>query len=184
MIRGGVVICRDKECLNENMARKQLECSLKRNYYWLGREWPYKHVKPRIIAEEYLENGGEGLHDYKVWCFNGKVKYIQYITGRLGTHTYEAFYDINWKKQKFSYHNPLMQGEVEKPYYLNELIKCSELFANGVPFVRVDFYVLEDGSLKFGEITFFPMGGMEKWHPESMDEYFGSMIDLSYGGCV
>lgn len=174
----GLVIVQDKSKLDRAKAKEEIEQALKYNYYYISREWPYKDVKPVILAEEYLENGEEGLHDYKVWCFNGKAMYIQYITGRI-RKTYEAFYDRDWEKQDFTYYNPLMDGEVKRPERLEELLEVSEKLAKDMPFLRADFYILETGEIKFGEMTFFPIGGMERWHPDEMDVKFGSMIDLA-----
>ena len=175
---GGVIICRDKAKLDIAAAKKKLRKRLKVNFYYLGREWPYKNVKPRIIAEKYMENSEEGLHDYKVWCFNGQVEYIQYITGRLST-TYEAFYSRDWEKLPFTYLNPPMDGEAAKPEKLDEIIQIAEELASGIPFVRVDFYVLETGNILFGEETFYPCGGLEKFHPEDMSLKLGDMIRLN-----
>ena len=178
---GGLIICKDKKLLDISAAKEKIEHCLARNYYSNLREWPYKDVPPRIIAEEYLENNEEGLHDYKVWCFNGEPVYIQYITGRIGDQTYEGFYDLNWELQNFSYHNPLMKEPVKRPDCLEELIWAARELAKNQPFVRTDFYVLEDGSIRFGEITFYPMSGMEHWHPAEMDRILGDMIDLNFG---
>lgn len=175
---GGVVVCNDKPNLNTNLAKKTIKRSMNTNFYLLCREWPYKNVKPRIIAEEYLENNEEGLHDYKVWCFHGVPKYIQYITGRVGGITKEAFYDPDWKMQDFSFHNPLMDEPIPKPLCLNELLSCASKLSNGIPFARCDFYILNNNSIKFGEITFFPMAGFETWKPEKMDYILGSFINL------
>lgn len=176
---GGVYICRDRATFNVDDAIRFLNQSLARNYYKYAREWPYKNVKPRIIAEEYLENDNvEGLHDYKVWCFNGRATYVQYITGRISDVTYEGFYDRNWVLQSFSYHNPLMKETIEKPQNLDDLLYAAEVLAKDIPFSRIDFYILPDGSLKFGEITFYPMSGMERWHPEETDLELGNLITL------
>lgn len=175
---GGLVICQNKNELKLNSAKRKINACLKKNYYNWGREWPYKGVKPRIIAEEYLENDEDGLHDYKVWCFNGEPQYIQYITGRIGEHTYEAFYNKDWVKQDFTYHNPLLKGEVQKPERLQELLECCRTLAEGTCFLRTDFYVLKDGTLRFGEMTFYPMSGFEQWHPKEMETVLGAMIKL------
>lgn len=156
---GGVVICRNKTSFDRKKAQNILNKSLKRNYYFIAREWAYKKVAPKIFAESYLENGEEGLHDYKIWCFDGKPMYIQYITGRIGKETYEAFYDTEWKKQDFYFHNKLLEDEVQRPVHLKELLWGAERLSAGHKFLRVDFYVLESGEIKFGECTFFPMGG-------------------------
>lgn len=175
---GGIVLCKNKDVFDKIKAKKIINKSLKRNFYYMGREYPYKNVKPRILIEEYLENGKEGLHDYKTWCFNGKVKYIQYISGRMGDTT-EAFYDTDWNKQRFSYHNPLMKEDIKRPENLQELINVAEQLAKGHPFMRADFYILNDNSIKFGECTFYPMAGFETWKPNEMDKKFGDMIDLT-----
>lgn len=176
---GSISICKDKSTWDKHAARIKLEKNLRRNYYYAGREWPYKDVKPQILAEEYLENNcDEGLHDYKTWCFDGKVQYIQYITGRIHNATYEGFYDRQWNLQTFSYHNPLMKKSVLKPDCLTELIVLAEKLTENLPFVRVDFYILPNGQIKFGEITFYPMAGMEHWKPEEMDIKFGKLITL------
>lgn len=176
---GGLVICRDKSKLDKAQARKKIEKSLKYNWYYMRREWPYKNVEPKIIAEEYMENNSEdGLYDYKVWCFNGKPLYTQFISGRLGNVTYEGFYDSDWQLQDFSYHNPKTQNPVPKPEKLDEMLKLCEVLAEGMPFVRVDFYILPDNSIRFGEITFFPMSGMDHFKPESANKMLGDMIQL------
>ena len=175
---GGVVVCSDKAKFDKKKARIKLTKSLKRNFYWFGREPQYRDIKPQIFAEQYMQNSDQGLHDYKVWCFNGKALYTQYITGRIGNETYEAFYDRDWNKQDFTYHNPLMTGNAPRPEKLEELLKCAERLAKGLPFARVDFYVLEDGNIIFGEITFCPMSGFQEWRPEKMDLVFGEMLNI------
>jgi len=176
---GGLIICKDKKDLDVEKARQKLTTSLKHNYYYNSREWPYKNVQPRILAEEYLENdSNEGLHDYKVWCFNGEPVYIQYISGRLGDTT-EAFYDLNWNKQSFSYHNPLTDEDIPRPDKLQDIISASKKLSQDIAFLRCDFYITESGDVKFGELTFYPMAGFEHWHPEDMDLKMGAMIDLS-----
>lgn len=177
----GLCICRNKDEINEKKVVKELNKGIHEDYFLTGREWPYRDVPRKIIAEGYLENNEEGLHDYKVWCFNGEPVYIQYITGRIGDSTYEGFYDPNWELQNFSYHNPLMKEPVKRPDCLEELIRVARELAKHQPFVRTDFYVLEDGSIRFGEITFYPMSGMEPWHPAEMDRILGDMIDLYFG---
>lgn len=180
---GGLVICKDKTKLNISEAKSKIERCLNYNFFEYGREWPYKNVKPRIIAEEYLENDeSEGLHDYKIWCFNGEPIYIQYISGRIGEKTEEGFFDTNWNMQSFTYHNPLLTYEVKKPDRLDEMLQFARIFAKDIPFIRVDVYVLEDGTIKFGELTFYPMSGLQKFHPLETDKTFGDMLDITKGG--
>ena len=120
----------------------------------------------------------EDLADYKVWNFNGEPQYIQYITGRNSGDCREGFYTTDWKLQKFSLHNALTEKVKEKPVCLEEMLNLSRKLAKGTFFARTDFYVLRDGSIRFGEITFFPMSGMERWHPEKMDLVMGEKIML------
>lgn len=178
---GGLIICKDKSKFNMKTSKKKIDNSLKRNYYLSSREWPYKNVIPKIIAEEYIENNIDGLHDYKIWCFNGEPIYIQFITGRVGNCVYEGFYDTKWNLQEFTYHNPKIINTVKKPECLDTLLELARVIAQSQPFVRCDFYVLEDGSIRFGEITFYPMSGLEHWKPYDMDKVLGDMIDLTYG---
>lgn len=176
---GGLVICPDKKKLDKEEANRKLSGSLRVNYYLRGREWPYKDVVPKIIAEEYLENdASKGLYDYKVWCFNGRAEYVQFISGRLGNDVYEGFYNRDWVLQDFSYHNKKMHEPIPKPDKLEELLYLSEQLSKDIPFARIDFYILPDNSIRFGEITFYPMGGMERFHPNEMDDSLGKMISL------
>ena len=176
---GGLVICTDKKRLDMKAAKRKLERSLKYNWYYMRREWPYKNVKPRIIAEEYMENDSKnGLYDYKVWCFNGKPEFVQFISGRLGGSTREGFYDHDWKLQDFSYHNPKMTESIPRPEKLEELLELCGKLAEGIPFVRTDFYILPDNSIRFGEITFFPMSGLDHFTPETANRRLGDMIHL------
>ena len=175
---GGIVICRDKKSLNKMAAKEKIEESLCRDFYLYRREWVYKNIPHRIFAEEYVENtSDEGLHDYKVWCFMGKPVYIQYINGRLKDVSYEVFFDTDWVAQNFCYHNEILKDKIpKKPERLEELLSIAEILAQGHLFIRADFYILADNSIKFGELTFYPNAGLENWHPEEMDKILGDKI--------
>lgn len=176
---GGYIICKDKRSLDHKAAREKLTRCLRKNYYYFTREWSYKNIKPVIFAEEYLENEqGKGLHDYKVWCFNGHAEYIQYISGRQEKEIYGGFYDREWNLQPFMFDHPLPKEPVPRPERLEELISCAEKLANGSPFVRSDFYVLEDGSIRFGEMTFYPCAGLHRWITDGADLEIGQKINL------
>lgn len=173
---GGLVIVTDKSIFNKEAAREKINRCLGRNYFYSGREWPYKNVKPRIIAEEYLENNKEGLHDYKIWCFNGEPLYIQYVTGRVGNQTYDGFYDLDWNLQDIEFINPHLDHSVPKPSCLEKMLNAARVLAKGRPFLRCDFYVLEDGSIRFGEMTFYPMSGFQKFKPDTLDMELGEKL--------
>ena len=153
--------------------------SLKRNYYYAGREWPYKDVPRKIICEEYMVDESENeLKDYKVWCFNGEPKYIQIISGRDSGNTYEAFYNFNWTKHEFYLHNKPLKEICVKPSNLDLIIENAKILSEGKAFSRCDFYIIGDGSIRFGEITFYPMCGFESFTPEEWDYKLGSYINL------
>lgn len=179
---GGLVICKNKGEMDKAAAKKKLEKSLKRNYYLSGREWPYKDVPPRIIAEKYMSDGiHEELRDYKLMCFNSKVKATFVCTDRFSEDGLKVtFYDASWKRMPFERHYPASKTEIEKPKSYEEMVKLAERVSQGIPFVRVDFYEIA-GKPYFGEITFSPGSGFEKFYPEEVDETLGSWLKIPGG---
>lgn len=174
---GGLVIVKDKAELDRAAAKKKIEKTLKKNYYYSGREWPYKDVKPRILAEAYLEDDDrEDLSDYKVMCFGGEPKMIQLHRGRFGVHT-QDFYDDQWEKLDITRGVPSSEEKMERPAFLEEMLELSRKLSDNTPQLRVDWY-FTNGRLYFGELTFFPAGGMKAFEPESWDRTFGSWIKL------
>ena len=175
---GGLVICKNKDELNIDDARKTINSCLRRNFYYAGREWPYKHVKPRIIIEKYMEDeSGYQLKDYKMFCFNGVVKLIMVDSDRFSNHKRKV-YDENWKQIDININYPTSEISFEKPKCLNEMIALGEKLSKSIPFVRVDFYVIKN-KLYFGEITFYPGSGFQKITPTKWNKVLGDMIDLA-----
>ena len=176
---GGVVICKDKSKFDISKARKKINECLKSNFYFMGREWPYKNVKPRIIIEEFLDNhDNHDLNDYKFMCFNGKFKCSFVCTERRSDDGLKVtFFDKNWNVMPFERHYPKSKKKIEKPKNYNKMIELSEKLAKNIPFVRIDFYEVE-GKIYFGEITFFPGNGTEEFTPEKYDYLLGSWIKL------
>ena len=177
---GSVEICKDKSSFDIEGARHRLSQAMKRNYYATYREWPYKYVKPRIIAEGYLEGDGGDLKDYKVMCFNGEAKIIEvhenrFVEGKVHTQT---FYDREWNIV------PLTQIETvtvdrpgEQPRQLDEILRLSELIAKNMYHARIDWYI-EGDKIYFGEITFFDGSGFESFSTPEMERMLGDMINL------
>ena len=177
---GSVEICKDKSSFDIEGARHRLSQAMKRNYYATYREWPYKYVKPRIIAEGYLEGDGGDLKDYKVMCFNGEAKIIEvhenrFVEGKVHTQT---FYDREWNIV------PLTQVETvtvdrpsERPRQLEEILRLSELIAKNMYHARIDWYI-EGDKIYFGEITFFDGSGFESFSTPEMERMLGDMIKL------
>lgn len=176
---GGVVICKDKAELDIEFAKHKLEQSLKRNYFWWGREWPYLKVRPRIIAEEYLEDSERSeLTDYKLMCFNGKVKCIFTVTERFSESGLRVtFFDPSWNRLPFERHYLASESEIKKPRNLEKMIQLAEELAESIPFVRVDFYESKD-QIFFGELTLYPGSGFEEFNPPEWDEKMGSWLIL------
>lgn len=175
---GGIVICTDKSNLDLKAAKKKIEKCLRRNYYWSSREWPYKNVKPRIIAEKYMsDEGKEELSDYKVLCFNGEPKIVEVHKGRFnGQHTQDC-YDEFWNKTDIEqYDLPKTDEIMPKPAFLEEMLHLSKLLSKDLIHVRVDWY-FTNNRLYFGELTFFDGSGYNLFCGNA-DELLGSWIKL------
>lgn len=177
---GGLVICKDKSQLDKRHAIRKIKRSLANNYYYFGYEWPYKDVKPRIIAEQYMEDSvTKELRDYKFFCFNGEVKALFIATDRniVGVDVKFDFFDENFN------HLPLKQGHEnaaiipQKPVCFEEMKHLASQLSDGFPHVRVDLYEV-DGQVYFGEMTFFHHGGWTRFDPEEWDVIFGSWLSL------
>lgn len=175
---GSVVFCKNKKTFDKNAAKKRLERAMKRSYYGAYREWSYKDLKPRIIIEEYLEDGtGRDLTDYKIMCFNGKAKLIMTHENRYVYHT-QAYYDIDWNKTDLIQpYLPLSEGILERPAQLEKIYELSELIAKDMYHARIDWYVVKD-KIYFGEITFYSASGLEPFVGDG-DKIVGAMLDIS-----
>lgn len=173
------IICENKRELNWVESQKKINKWMKRNYYWPSREWVYKNIKPRIVCEKYLSDKVMGeLVDYKFYCFNGRPEYIKFASERhSATGVKMDFFDKAWNHLDVKRGHPMGTIEKLKPknfeLMLDSAIKLSQEF----PFVRVDFYEA-NGKLYFGELTFFPAGGFEKFEPEKYDYFFGDKLTL------
>lgn len=176
---GSLVICRDKSRLDIEAAKAKINRCLKRNYFWASREWPYKNVTPRIIAEQYMEDTpGAELTDYKLMCFNGKVRCSFTCTDRYSDDGLKVtFFDENWNQIPFERHYPKSDDEIPRPKNYEQMVRLSEKLSEKIPFVRVDFYEAA-GDLYFGEMTFYPGSGFEEFTPDSSDNVFGNWIKL------
>ena len=176
---GGLVICKDKSEFDINSAKKKINRCLKTNYYKSCREWPYKNVRPRIIAEEFLDNiSSVDLEDYKLMCFNGKVKCSFVCSERfsdLGLRV--TFYDQDWNVMPFERHYPKSDNPIPKPQGYDEMVNLAEILSNNTLFSRIDLYYVNQ-RVYFGEITLFPGSGFEEFTPEEWDAELGNWINL------
>lgn len=180
----GMYICKDKKQLNIECMKKELAQGLKEDYYQICREWPYKNVKRKIIAEQYMENKNESdLVDYKFFCFGGEPVYCQVIRNRSTNETID-FFDMNWNHQPFTgvfASNekicPFSKETIQRPITFELMKKSAKILAEGIPFVRIDFYEINK-KMYFGEITFFPGGGFGEFYPTEWNKTIGDMIDV------
>lgn len=178
---GGIVICKDRSEFNRKAAKRKLNKHLHKNYYWAHREWPYKHVLPRIIAEKYMEDeSGYELKDYKFFVFNGKVKAMFIATDRnAATETCFDFFDVDFNHLPFTNGHPNSKHKIEKPENYEKMIELAEILGEKIPQVRIDFYNI-NGKIYFGEITFFHWSGLQPFNPKEWDYTFGSWIQLPH----
>lgn len=175
----GAIICRSRSEINPDKIRRKLAVSIKRNWYSASREYSYKNIKPRIIADKYLDDGtGHELTDYKFWCFNGEPR-IMYCTNK-GKNIYENFYDMDFHPLFISHGFPRLKPEFERPYAFGEMKQLCKMLCTGgafLPFVRIDFFYV-GGRVYFGEYTFYDWGGMAPIKPVEWDYKLGEMIIL------
>ena len=175
---GGLVICRDKSKLDIEEVRRKIERSLKCNFFWIGREWPYKNVKPRIIAEKYMEEStGPELKDYKLYCFDGKIKFL-YLSEGLENHetAHINYVTLDWKPAKYA-RSDYREFEKLPPKPKQNMIRLGEMLSKDIPFCRVDFYEI-NRRVYFGELTLFPGSGFTPFKEESHDREIGSMLSI------
>ena len=175
---GGIVICKDKKSLNIKQARKKLNHHLKKNYYSTFREYGYQYVSPRILAEKYMEDeSGWQLKDYKVFCFHGEPKFVEVDYDRYVGHKLNV-YDLDWNFMDFYMTSPNDRTvDIPRPQKLNELLDLCRILSKNEPFVRVDFYSINE-RLFFGELTFYPGAGCIDFHPDKYDYIVGDMLQL------
>lgn len=179
---GGTVIVKDKKTFDKDKAREKLQKSLNTNYYYAGREWPYKNVAPRIIAEKYMEdNSSTELKDYKFFCFHGVPRIILTVTGGHEDESkiIRRMYNAEWKRYPVGLHGKKNEPTSEdKPPLLDEMLRIARKLSAGIKHLRVDLYIVNN-KIYFGELTFYHMSGYEIFEPVEYDEVFGSFLDLN-----
>ncbi|MEO1814639.1 MAG: ATP-grasp fold amidoligase family protein [Acetobacterium sp.] len=175
------IICVDKEALNVDKAKKSLKKWMKKNWYWFGREWQYKNIKPRILCESFIvDESGIELKDYKFMCFGGKVK-CTFVCMNRNTKNGQVLnidiYDTDWKLMPFKRYAPNSGRLTPRPRDYDKMVYLAEILAADTAFIRVDFYETNE-QLYFGELTLHPQSGFGKFSPESYDYLLGSWINL------
>lgn len=172
----GVIICRDKNKLDIEKTKKELAFRLNRDYYKKLREWPYKDVPRKIICEKLMKNtNSEELFDYKLFCFNGKVKLVEVNSERFSDIPKEDHFDVEWNHFNVT-GKPSAKKEIKKPYFFGDMIRIAEDCSKNIPFLRVDFNFW-DNQLYLGEFTFFYSGSMKLFN-EPWESKLGDWIEL------
>ena len=174
----GVVVVRDKKKLDFPAAREKLTHALSQNFYYMGREWPYKNLKPRIIAEKYMEDHVDGeLRDYKFFCFDGEPKAMFVASDRTDHGVFFDYFDLDFNHLDIRQKYPNAAKSIRKPDNFEKMIELSRKLTKGFPHVRADFYEV-DGKLYFGELTFYHFSGFMPFQPEKWDGIFGDWLKL------
>lgn len=181
---GSAVICKDKSHFNIEAARKKLTKSLKRNYFYNGREYPYKNVRPRIVAEQFMTDescGGKQLPDYKFFTFNGEPKMLFLAEGRFTREGARfTFFDMDWNELPIHAKGHFGDGKpstAQKPKCFEEMKEVVRKLCFDIPYVRIDVYTI-NGRIYFGEFTFFHDGGVVEFEPNEWNYKLGEMIKL------
>lgn len=171
-------ICEDKNHFNFQEVCLKLNHSLATDFSKKFREWPYKYVKPQIIAEKYIETKDGNLMDYKIFCFNGKARFLKVDFNR-NTHHQANYYTLSWTLLPFgeAMFPPNPDFQISRPSNFDKMIELAEILAEDIPFVRVDFYNV-DNKIFFGELTLFPAAGFGHFIPEKADLDIGHLLRL------
>ena len=172
---GSYCICDDKAKFDCEKAKRKLAAALNENFYYAGREWPYKNVQPRIIAEEYI---GYFPMDFKFFVFDGVIDSIMVCKGREEGHPDFYFYDLEWKRLYYQHDELEKPDQIEKPENLSEMINIVEKLTDGFRHVRLDLYNV-DGKIFFGEYTFYDQGGLDTDISYQTDLMWGNKLKLT-----
>lgn len=172
-----VVICKDKSTFDVAASKEKLNRFLKRDFYMMTREWPYKNVPHRIIAEAYLDSGGEDLVDYKFFCFDGEPKLMYVVENRYTNCTFN-YYDMDFRPSRFvSRYGKTSDVIMEKPALFSEMKRVASILSAGFPHVRVDLYCVRE-HIYFGEMTFFHYSGYDDMRSYEADRELGEWLTL------
>lgn len=176
---GGVIICKNKNLFNKENAIRFLNKQMKVNYYYGLREWPYKNIKPKIIAEKYMEDQSGGLVDYKFFCFDGYVDCVMICIDRNIGDPKFYFFDKNWNLLRINQRAKTAPKDftLPKPNCMDEMFKIAASLTKGFPFVRIDLYQCNN-NIYFGEFTFYPQSGLDNNLLPETDIYFGQLIKI------
>lgn len=180
---GGLAICKDKKTFDQENAKKKINKSLKDNFFYIGREYQYKNIIPRIICEKFISDNGNVPMDYKIYCFNGKPDVILVCKNRFRNDSHRAqylYFDQNWNFVPLNKGDELSENpNIEKPKNLDKMLSIARKLSEDFIFARIDLYNI-DGKIYFGEITLTPNSGFDPDITEETDLYFGNKLEIPY----
>jgi hypothetical protein len=175
---GWNIVATDKDKLNWSVESQKLKRWMATDFSKMGREWAYKDSPRKILIEHFLDGpDGQSPYDYKIFCFNGNPRFVQVDTDRFSGHR-RSFYDLNWQQLPFGLEYPIEIRALPRPMGLDKMIEISKKLSKQFPFVRCDLYDCR-GKVYFGELTFYPGKGTERFYPRKADMDIGSMLSLS-----
>jgi hypothetical protein len=180
---GTTVVCTDKATLDIEESKRFLARRMKKNYFYLHREYCYKNIKPRVVCEEYISENGTTPNDYKFFCFHGVVQLIQVDTDRFTDHGRLTLLP-NFEPAPFHIDRQYLRPDlsikkaVEKPANFEEMMELSRILSKGFKFIRVDLYSV-GSAIYFGELTFYQNAGYEHIYPDSYNDWMGDLLDLN-----
>ncbi|RHP51233.1 glycosyl transferase [Clostridiaceae bacterium AF31-3BH] len=184
---GGLVVCTNKEKINHVKSKNKIEKSLKNNFFYIGREYQYRNIKPRIICEKFISDNGNVPMDYKIYCFNGKPDVTLVCKDRFSKNTHRAsylYYDQEWK------FIPLNKGDdkipdpqIPKPRNFDKMLEIARVLSEDFVFARIDLYNI-DGRIYFGEITLSPNSGFDADITYETDLMFGKKLKIPYWNSI
>lgn len=176
---GGVVICQSKQNFNKQKACEKLARSMQTDIYRRMREWPYKNIKKKIIAESFIQQKDGGLDDYKFFCFDGNVDCVMVCIDRQKGEPKFYFFDKDWNLLRLNIRGKEASADftLPKPEGIEKMFELASKLSVGRPFSRVDLYNVA-GRIYFGEITFFPDSGFDRNILEETDIRWGNMLNL------
>lgn len=184
---GGLVVCTNKDKLNHSEAKNKIEKSLKTNFFYIGREYQYRNIKPMILCEEFISDNGKVPMDYKIYCFNGVPDVILVCRGRFSKNTHRAsylFFDQEWNFQPLNKGDENLQDiDIPKPENLDKMIEVAKRLSKDFWFARIDLYNI-NGKIYFGEITLSPNSGFDPDIKYETDLIFGQKLKIPYWDAI
>lgn len=172
-----VTVIKDKSKMDHKKLEKFYEGRLRINAYNMGREYPYKNIKPKIVVEKYMvPDGDSDINDYKFFCFNGKPELLLIASGRT-TDMRTDFFDMDFNHLDLKRIYPFSEKKIEKPEKFEEMKEIAAKLTKDMKFVRLDLYEV-GGKIYFGEFTFFPAGGFWPFKPEKYEKIYGDLLKL------